>query len=389
MNSKVSMSKKKLRDIAVLKTGPFGTQFSAKEYVSSGIPMINVKNIGYGNVDETDIEYITEKTRERLKEHILLEGDIVFGRKGSVDRYAYISKEQEGCVQGSDCIRVRCNDDINSRYVSHFLKMPHIKKKISGSAVGSTMASLNVDILGDIDILLPSLEYQNRVEKILSDIDEKIILNRKINENLCEQIQLRFVYLFNLSKMQKTRFAGVLSDIADITMGQSPSGDSYNNAGEGCPFYQGSTDFGLIFPSIRMYTTKPTRYASTLDTLLSVRAPVGSLNIAFEDCCIGRGLASIHGKYNNNVFVRYLLKNNSWYFNSINNSGTTFGSITKDYLYEMPVIIPDDHSIAIFEQHAACIEQQIYDNEQQIRVLQNLRGWLLPMLMNGQAVIEN
>ena len=180
-----------------------------------------------------------------------------------------------------------------------------------------------------------------------------------------------------------------MSDIADITMGQSPTGDSYNDGGEGVPFYQGSTDFGINFPSIRMYTTKPSRYATVADTLLSVRAPVGSLNTAFEDCCIGRGLAAIHGKHSNNTFVRYTLKNNKWYFDNINNSGTTFGSITKDYLYAMPVIIPDSESVSVFERQASLMEQQIYDNEQQSRELQGLRDWLLPMLMSGQATIAD
>jgi type I restriction enzyme S subunit len=210
-----------------------------------------------------------------------------------------------------------------------------------------------------------------------------------INDYLCALLQLLFVYSFNLPNIPKTWSKGTLSDIADITMGQSPSGDSYNILGEGCPFYQGSTDFGVIFPSIRMYTSAPSRYASTLDTLLSVRAPVGSMNIAFENCCIGRGLASIHGKYNNNTFVRYLLKNSKWYFENINNSGTTFGSITKDYLFKMPVIIPDSRSVELFEEQSNFIEQEIYKNEQQSRELQYLRDWLLPMLMNGQATIED
>ena len=100
-------------------------------------------------------------------------------------------------------------------------------------------------------------------------------------------------------------------------------------------------------------------------------------------------LLPFHGKYDNNIFVRYLLKNNKWYFDNINNNGTTFGSITKDYLFEMPVVIPDGKSIAMFEQKSSLIERQIYENEQQTRKLQNLRDWLLPMLMNGQATIEN
>ncbi len=97
----------KLGEIASLKTGPFGTQFSAKEYISTGIPVINVKNIGYGEIIEDELEHVSEATRDRLSEHILSTGDIVFGRKGSVDRHAFISEKYDGWVQGSDCIRLR------------------------------------------------------------------------------------------------------------------------------------------------------------------------------------------------------------------------------------------------------------------------------------------
>lgn len=275
------------------------------------------------------------------------------------------------------------------KFVSYYLLTDAVKMKINNSAVGSTMASLNTDILGDIDIILPDCEEQKRIALILGTIDKKISNNNQINDYLCAQLQILFSYLFNISVMPESWTQGVLADIANITMGQSPSGESFNTQGNGYPFYQGSTDFGTIFPAKRMYTDKPSRYAAVFDTLLSVRAPVGSLNIAYENCCIGRGLASIHGKYDNNIFVRYLLKNNKWYFDNINNNGTTFGPITKDYLFEMPVVIPDGKSIAMFEQKSSLIERQIYENEQQTRKLQNLRDWLLPMLMNGQATIEN
>ena len=140
---------------------------------------------------------------------------------------------------------------------------------------------------------------------------------------------------------------------------------------------------------IRVYTTQPSRLASVSDTLLSVRAPVGTINIAYEDCCIGRGLAAIRGKSNNNAYVRYLLKHNKWYFDNINNSGTTFGSITKDYLFEMPVIIPDDQLLTFFEKKAQIYEQRIFILEKETRQLSQLRNWLLPMLINGQANISD
>lgn len=86
---------------------------------------------------------------------------------------------------------------------------------------------------------------------------------------------------------------GTLIDIANITMGQSPDGTSYNEIGEGMLFYQGSTDFGMRFPSVRQYTTAPSRFAKKGDILMSVRAPVGAVNIANNDCCIGRGLSAL------------------------------------------------------------------------------------------------
>lgn len=178
----------KLRDISDLKTGPFGTQFSASEYVSNGIPVINVKNIGYGSISAAGLDYVGENTLERLSEHKLKAGDIVFGRKGSVDRHCLICREQEGWMQGSDCIRVRFIDDsVYPEFVSYFLLTNAVKIKINNSAVGSTMASLNTGILGDIDITLPEYTEQKRIALILGEIDKKISKNNMVNDYLYYQ----------------------------------------------------------------------------------------------------------------------------------------------------------------------------------------------------------
>jgi len=265
----------------------------------------------------------------------------------------------------------------------------YIRDSIQNSASGSIQDNINIDYLTSLEFKIPSKCYQDKIVKILSDIDKKIINNKRINDNLQNQLTLMFDYFFNNSHHSKVFANGVLADISYITMGQSPSGDTYNEIGAGIPFYQGSTDFGEIFPTIRVYTTEPSREACLLDTLMSVRAPVGTMNIAYENCCIGRGLAAIRGKNNNNTFVRYLLKRNKWYFDAINNSGTTFGSITKDYLYGMPIIIPDTESVEEFEDIAQSYESKIFRNETETRALSKLRDWLLPMLMNGQLVISD
>jgi len=179
----------------------------------------------------------------------------------------------------------------------------------------------------------------------------------------------------------------VLSDIANITMGQSPSGESYNEAGEGEVFYQGSTDFGNRFPTPRVYTTAPSRFAKKGDVLMSVRAPVGTLNIAMEDCCIGRGLSALNSKSGSQLHLLYVLTDYKMRFDAMNSNGTTFGSINKDQLYALPVVAPPGDVLKRFEAIVGPIEKKIQICETQNRCLAKLRDWLLPMLMNGQAKI--
>ena len=187
----------KLREISELKTGPFGTQFSANEYILEGTPVINVKNIGYGDIITTGLDYVGIDTLERLADHKLREGDIVFGRKGSVDRHCLITKGQDGWMQGSDCIRVRFTDSfVLPDFVSYYLLTDAVKAKINNSAVGSTMASLNTDILGDIEINLPSHEEQSKIAATLSAIDRKIRNNNCINDYLEEMAKALYDYWF-------------------------------------------------------------------------------------------------------------------------------------------------------------------------------------------------
>lgn len=118
----------------------------------------------------------------------------------------------------------------------------------------------------------------------------------------------------------------VLSDIAKITMGQSPAGTSYNEEGVGTVFYQGRGEFGWRYPTQRLFTTEPKRMAKSGDVLMSVRAPVGDLNLAYEDCCIGRGLVAISCDYPS--YCLYLMRSLGKKFDAYNGEGTVFDSIS-------------------------------------------------------------
>ena len=174
----------------------------------------------------------------------------------------------------------------------------------------------------------------------------------------------------------------VLADIVDITMGQSPAGSSYNEDGIGTIFYQGRAEFGWRYPTPRLYTTEPKRMAKAGDVLMSVRAPVGDLNLAYEDCCIGRGLAAIHCDHPS--YGLYLMRSLHRKLDAYNGEGTVFGSINGKALKGLTVALSDDAAICEFEKEVAPINAQIRSNETESRSLAALRDALLPKLMSGE-----
>lgn len=154
-----------------------------------------------------------------------------------------------------------------------------------------------------------------------------------------------------------------LKEIANITMGQSPKSSYYNEEGVGMPFMQGRTTFGEKYHTIERYTTKVTRLANKNSVLMSVRAPVGDVNIAVCDLCIGRGLASLEMKNGNNEFLYYLLKANHEYINS-GVSGTVFSSINKSGVEELEFNIPDDKTQRKISSILTSIDSKIEINNQ-------------------------
>ena len=130
-----------------------------------------------------------------------------------------------------------------------------------------------------------------------------------------------------------------LKSIANVTMGQSPKSEFYNDNFEGMPFLQGNKTFGDKYPSFELYTTSIKKVAEKNSVLMSVRAPVGDLNIAQEDICIGRGVCGLQMKKGDNEFLYYLLKANISHL--INKeSGTVFGSINKNDIETFEVTLP-------------------------------------------------
>lgn len=404
----------------MMKLSSLGTLRNGMNYDKSsavcGCKIIGVADFGnrvfpdYDSLSEIDSSIVT-------KDDLLQNGDIVFvrsnGNKNLVGRTMFIHDIKDPVCYSGFCIAFRPNTDlVYPEYLFYVLRAPFCKKQY-GYSQQTNITNLSQGVLGDVDVPVPDLDTQQKLAKILSEIDLKIISNTRICVELEAMAKTLYDYWFTQfdfpnaegkpycssggemvwndqlkRKIPKGWSAGQLSDIANITMGQSPSGDTYNENGSGTIFYQGCTDFGTRFPVPRVYTSAPTRFAKAGDILMSVRAPVGTLNIAMEDCCIGRGLAALNSKFGTQLHLLYTLSGFKQLFDVMDGNGTTFGSITKDTLFEMKVVIPRRDQIKSFEEMVQPIEQKIRVAEQENRELTKLRDWLLPVLMNGQATVE-
>ena len=181
-----------LGEIANIQTGPFGSQLHNKDYVEDGTPIVTVEHLGSKKFTTQNLPCVTSEDRERLKKYSMEEGDVIFSRVGSVDRCSYVDSSEEGWLFSGRCLRVRPSNRIFPLFLYYYLCQPTIKRHIRNIAVGATMPSINTQLLSEVPIKIPALQIQERIALILSSLDDKIELNRKINSNLEEQAKALF-----------------------------------------------------------------------------------------------------------------------------------------------------------------------------------------------------
>ena len=171
-----------------LQTGPFGTQLRASDYTETGTPVINVRNIGYGRIRPDKLEHVPPAMLDKLPNHLLAPGDIVFGRKGAVDRHVLVGRAEAGWMQGSDCIRLRLlSGPISPTYLSTALLMPEHKEWIlSQSSNKTTMASLNQKIIRRIPVWRPSVPVLEEFSRVAAPVQAQVRALSDANERLRE-----------------------------------------------------------------------------------------------------------------------------------------------------------------------------------------------------------
>ncbi len=254
-------------------------------------------------------------------------------------------------------------------------------------ATGSTFPNVSSDQLADLWWPPLGEDEQRAIAHILGTLDDKIELNRRMNETLEAIAQALFKSWFvdtTMSGLPKGWKKGTVGEDFKITMGQSPPGETYNEIGEGLPFFQGRADFDFRFPALRVYCTAPTRRAGPGDTLVCVRAPVGDVNMATQECSIGRGLAAVRHKTGSRSYTYYAMHALREDFDCFEAEGTVFGSMGKKDFHAISYVAPPEEKVKDFETLVRPLDQLVENNENESRTLAALRDTLLPKLITGE-----
>jgi len=285
-------------------------------------------------------------------------------------------------------------------------------------ATGSTFPNVSSSQLAML--WWPPLPYEEQcaIAHILGTLDDKIELNRKQNETLEAMARALFKDWFVDFGPVRAKMEGrapylpaeiwelfpdqldeegkpegwrlqTIGESFSLTMGQSPPGDTYNDVGDGLPFFQGRTDFGFRYPENRKFCSAPTRIANPEDTLVSVRAPVGDINMAWETSCVGRGVAAVRHLSGSRSFTYHAIWSIQGVLRQYKHTGTVFGAINKKQFEVLGFVEPSRALINAYEKLIGPIDDEIRNNIEETRSIAQLRDTLLPKLISGELRIKD
>lgn len=388
----VSMEWKEVRlgDIADVQTGPFGSQLHKSDYIAEGIPCIMPTNIGpHLNFIVDGIAHVSEVDANRLSRHLTEIGDIIYARRGDIEKCAYVTTNEEKWLCGTGCLKIRCNNEVNSRFIAYLLSTAECKKWITGNAVGTTMLNLSKGILSNLPLLVPSHEDQRRIASILSSLDRKIELNNKINADLEEMAQAIFKNWFvDFEPFKDGKFV-------DSELGMIPEGWKVGTLGELCNFKRGKNlltknaiDEGVPVVAGGL---EPSCYHNVANTGAPVITVSGSgANAGFmrmyhvpvwaSDCSF------IDISCENFYFVYCFLKVNSKLLKHAQ-TGAVQPHVKPSDIHDFELVIPDKESIYEFQDKVKPFFDKIASIQKENSRLSLLRDTLLPRLMSGELEV--
>ena len=390
--TRVDWQSRKLGEFADIQTGPFGSQLHLSDYVPVGIPSIMPTNIGARlEINQENIACIAEKDAKRLSRYLVTEGDIVYSRRGDVEKCAYISPSEAGWLCGTGCLRIRFTSAaVSPKFCAYYFSTDEIKSWVSGNAVGTTMPNLNSSILKSLPLQLPPLPEQKAIAAVLSSLDDKIDLLHRQNATLEAMAETLFRQWF-VEEAREDWPEATLGDIARnvkdaVKVGQIKQDAKYvglehidrknialSNFGFGYDISSNKSAFktnDILFGKLRPYFHKVclAPFDGICSTDILVLRPLKEEWLAF----------SLFAFFQESV-IEYA---------NLGSGGTRMPRTDWHSLKQYPLSIPDSATIKRFNALVLPSLEKITFNIEQSKRLENLRDELLPKLMSGEVRVN-
>lgn len=417
----------------MVQTGPFGSQLHASDYVPEGVPSIMPVNIGDNRVMAEGIARVREQDAQRLERHRVRKGDIVYSRRGDVERRALIRDDEAGWLCGTGCLLVRLGSRsaMEARFASYYLGHPAVREWIVRHAVGATMPNLNTGILSAVPVLVPPPEEQRSISALLGALDDKIDLNRRMNETLEAMARALFKAWFVDFDPVRARARGRTPALMDaetaalfpdgleaFESGEKPRGWAHrplydcagwvNGAayrdfqfceqGEGLPIVKIAELKAGITSQTKFTLTNPgDKYLiDTGDVLFSWS---GNPDTSIDTFVWSRGKAWLNqhifkvvtGSRPERTFVLWLLRHLRPVFAEIarNKQTTGLGHVTAGDMRRLNVAVPEPVVLKAFDKMVGPIGDLMLARDRENVTLERLRGELLPKLLSGELRVRD
>ena len=397
------MNRVVLGDIAEIITGPFGSMLHKSDYVEEGFPLVMPQDIGDRIINFDSIAKISEIDAIRLEKYEAVENDIIYARRGDVEKHAFVVSEYGKIFCGTGCLRVRVNPEkANPLFISFYLSRPESREWISKHAVGSNMPNINTEILSDVPIELPDKAQQQKVVDFLSASERKILHNRKINDNLEQQAKLLYDYWFtqfdfpnaddepyqssggkmvwNEILKRNIPFGWQVVPFLEIASWESnsqpPKSEFIYEPKAGYIRFIQNRDYDSDTHKTYIPLTKYLSVVDRYDILMDKYGDAGAVRYGIEGAFnVALGKISVHNSYHRE-YVRSFLESDGIY-NYLHNScmASTRASLNESNLAMLNIVIPNEHIVLEYEKLLRKIRDRILqDNDETARLSSIVRN---------------
>ena len=382
-----------------------GYAFKSSEYTDEGVMVVRVTDFTLDSISDVDAVYLA--LDDRYDKFILKTNDILIQTVGSwennpnsiVGKVVRVPNQCDSAYLNQNIVRIIPNNDFNNTYLFYALKANQFSTYCVLRGQGAAnQASITLDTIFRFKFKAHNFAEQKRIADILSAYDNLIENNNKrikLLEQMAENLYKEWFVRFRFPGYEHVEFENgipkgwkieILSDIADIIMGQSPESENYNTNCVGLPFHQGVGSYGDFYLIDGVYSTKGNRIAEANSIIFSVRAPVGRINITLNKIILGRGVAGINSVKGYNAYLLWMLKNQFQQEDIIGN-GSIFASVTKKELFGFKMFMPNEDLIQKFDSIASRIESVMRKISLINSNLKKQRDMLLPRLMSGKLEV--